>query len=220
LDVTVIFCGKLLGCPVRDANECASREETRTNTELCALSTVKPHGSMAALRSAPRRFRRTGQRNHRRAPGVRRRFGYANRVPAVFSGIRLLKVKDPSGGTTGRVKLYGALGVDGRSRRIQPMGRDNRSHTYCVAAGLPNVQNVRRFFWVPVRGGSPKITAQQGDSRRLRPIYPTPWQAGNHSAPGSQNCYRRLTDQAPAFFLRQLCWTQRQPAPPARRPRP
>jgi len=128
--------------------------------------------------------------------------------------------KDPSGGTTGRVKLYGALGVDGRSRRIQPMGRDNRSHIYCVAAGLPNVQNVRRFSWVPVRGESPKITAQQGDWRHLRPIYPMPWTAGNHSTPGSQNCYRRLTDQAPAFFLRQLCWTQRQPEPPARRPRP
>src|SRR5438105_8115681 len=38
------------------------------------------------------------------------------------------KRKDPSGGTTGRVKAIWALGVDGRSRRIQPMGRDYRSH--------------------------------------------------------------------------------------------
>src|SRR6266702_3612205 len=31
-------------------------------------------------------------------------------------------MKDPSGGTTGRVKPYGARGVDGRSRRIQLWG--------------------------------------------------------------------------------------------------
>jgi hypothetical protein len=56
------------------------------------------------------------------------------------------KRKDPSGGTTGRVKAIWALGVDGRSRRIQPMGRDYRSHTELVAATLPDVQSRRRFF--------------------------------------------------------------------------
>ena len=51
-------------------------------------------------------------------------------------------MKDPSGGTTGRVKPYGALGVDGRSRRIQPMGRDYRSH-------IDKSQHPRRTFKTP-----------------------------------------------------------------------
>jgi hypothetical protein len=52
------------------------------------------------------------------------------------------EMKDPSGGTTGRVKPYGALGVDGRSRRIQPMGRDYRSH-------INKSQDLRRTFKTP-----------------------------------------------------------------------
>ena len=126
------------------------------------------------------------------------------------------KMKDPSGGTTGRVKPYGALGVDGRSRRIQPMGRDYRSH-------INKSQHPRRTFKTPgdffnlVFGAiAAKITAQQAISRRLRPICPTPSTAGGHSAPGSRKRYRQ-TDRAPAFFLPQACRKPRQAEPPARR---
>ena len=125
------------------------------------------------------------------------------------------EMKDPSGGTTGRVKPYGALGVDGRSRRIQPMGRDYRSH-------IDKSQHPRRTFKTPaiffepcVLGDCRKITAQQAISRRLRPICPTPSTAGGHSAPGSRKRYRQ-TDRAPAFFLR-ACRKPRQAEPPARR---
>ena len=126
------------------------------------------------------------------------------------------EMKDPSGGTTGRVKPYGALGVDGRSRRIQPMGRDNRSH-------MDKSQHLRRTFKTPgdffnlVFGAiAAKITAQQPISRRLRPICPTPSTAGGHSAPGSRKRYRQ-TGQAPGFFLRQACLKPRQAEPSARR---
>src|SRR5439155_2317631 len=119
------------------------------------------------------------------------------------------KMKDPSGGTTGRVKPYGALGVDRRSRRIQPMGRDNRSH-------IDKSQHPRRTFKTPGDFFNPvlgeiaaKITAQQAISRRLRSICPTPSTAGSHSAPGSRKRYRR-TDRAPAFFLPQACLKPRQ----------
>jgi hypothetical protein len=124
------------------------------------------------------------------------------------------KMKDPSGGTTGRVKPYGALGVDGRSRRIQPMGRDNRSH-------IDKSQHPRRTFKTPddffnvVFGAiGAKTAAQQAISRRLRPICPTLSTAGSHSAPGSRKRYRR-TGQAPAFFLPQACRKPRQVEPPA-----
>src|ERR1700738_916233 len=52
LDVTGIFCGKLLRCPVRNATEHHSMKEHRINTGLFALSTVKWRAGMAALRRA------------------------------------------------------------------------------------------------------------------------------------------------------------------------
>jgi len=126
------------------------------------------------------------------------------------------KMKDPSGGTTGRVKPYGALGVDGRSRRIQPMGRDYRSH-------IDKSQHPRRtfkisgdFFSLVFWAIAAKITAQQAISRRLRPICPTPSTAGGHSAPGSRKRYLQ-TGRAPAFFRPQACLKQRQAEPPAPR---
>ena len=126
------------------------------------------------------------------------------------------EMKDPSGGTTGRVKPYGALGVDGRSRRIQPMGRDYRSH-------IDKSQHPRRTFKTPAIflnlvfwAIAAKITALQAISRRLRPICPTPSMAGGHSVPGSRKRYRQ-TDLAPAFFLHQACRKPRQAELPARR---
>jgi hypothetical protein len=56
LDVTGIFCGKLLRCPVRNRTQHQQEKESRTNTGLFALSTVKPHTGMAAMRGALRYF--------------------------------------------------------------------------------------------------------------------------------------------------------------------
>jgi hypothetical protein len=50
LDVTGIFCGKLLRCLVSVTTEHHQGQETRMNTGLFALSTVKLHSGMAALR--------------------------------------------------------------------------------------------------------------------------------------------------------------------------
>jgi hypothetical protein len=55
-DVTGIFCGKLLRCPVRNRIQRPQVKETRTNTGLFALSTVKPHSGMTAMRGALRYF--------------------------------------------------------------------------------------------------------------------------------------------------------------------
>ena len=71
------------------------------------------------------------------------------------------KMKDPSGGTTGRVKPYGALGVDGRSRRIQPMGRDNRSH-------INKSQHPGRTFKTPADFFNPVLGAVAAKSLRSR----------------------------------------------------
>src|ERR1700752_1187012 len=62
------------------------------------------------------------------------------------------KIKDPSGGTTGRVKAIWALGVDGRSRLIQPSGRDNRSHRHKSAAGAPTFKPPVIFLTFPPPG--------------------------------------------------------------------
>ena len=121
------------------------------------------------------------------------------------------KMKDPSGGTTGRVKLYGALGVDGRSRRIQPMGGIT-APTYISRSTSPNVQNAGRFFWPSVRGDCLEITAPLADWLHLRPIFPQPSTARSRSARGSRKRYRR-----PGHSLRQACRRPRQAEPPARR---
>jgi hypothetical protein len=55
-DVTGIFCGKLLRCPVCNRTQRHQVKETRTNTGLFAPSTVKPHSGMAAMRGALRYF--------------------------------------------------------------------------------------------------------------------------------------------------------------------
>src|ERR1700676_5561089 len=55
-DVTGIFCGKLLCCPVCNRTQRHQVKETRTNTGLFALSTVKPHSGMAAMRGVLRYF--------------------------------------------------------------------------------------------------------------------------------------------------------------------
>ena len=70
----------------------------------------------------------------------------ANRTRAQSSQNNNPEMKDPSGGTTGRVKPYGALGVDGRSRRIQPMGRDFRSHTHWSPRAYRTFKTAGKFF--------------------------------------------------------------------------
>jgi hypothetical protein len=111
-----------------------------------------------------------------------------------------------------------ALGVDGRSRRIQPMGRDYRSH-------INKSQHPRRTFktsgdfFNPLFGMiAGKITAQHAILRRLQPICPMPSMAGGHSAPGSRKRYRP-PGRAPAFFLPQACLKPRRAEPPVRQSR-
>ena len=216
-DVTWIFCGKLSRCPVRGATERAAIEETRTNTELSALSTVKLHGSMAALRSAPRSFR-LGR--HAEIPCVTRRTeSLQSASPRGAARLRpkpVPKMKDPSGGTTGRVKPYGRLGWMGARAEYSRWGGIT-APTYIKS------QHARRTFKTPCdffnlvfADDCRKITAQQAISRRLRPICPTPSMAGSRSVPGSRKRYRQ-TGQAPAFFLPRACRKPRQAEPPARR---
>ena len=197
----------------------ATIADTRTNTELSALSTVKPPSSMTALRSMRRRSldsahgkiayhaskRKTcGQRfaRHRKRRSLSRKADAENERP-----VR---------GDNRTGQAIWALGVDGRSRRIQPMGRDYRSH-------IDKSQHPRRTFKTPgdffnlLFGAiAAKITAQQAISRRLRPICLPPSTAGRQSAPGSRKRYRQ-TGRAPVLFLPQACLKQRQAEPPALR---
>ena len=126
------------------------------------------------------------------------------------------EMKDPSGGTTGRVKPYGRLGWMGARAEYSRWGG-------ITAPTSDKSQHPRRtfktsgdFFNLVFGAIAAKITAQQAISRRLRPICPTPSTAGGHSAPGSRKRYRQ-TGRAPAFFLPQACRKPRQAEPPARR---
>src|ERR1700691_2641624 len=81
------------------------------------------------------------------------------------------KTKDPSGGTTGRVKPYGALGVDGRSRRIQPRWGGITAPTNIGRGTVAARSNHRRFFlgffWRALRYGSTRRPAYGAATARL-----------------------------------------------------
>jgi hypothetical protein len=114
---------------VRDITERLDAEETRMDTGLFALPTVKACRSMAALRG--RRGDYPGQRH---AMSWSRTLGPDRTAIDVWCIGALpetaLKRKDPSGGTTGRVKLYGRLGWMGARAEYSRWGGDNRSHIY------------------------------------------------------------------------------------------
>ena len=58
------------------------------------------------------------------------------------------KNKDPSGGTTGRVKPYGRLGWMGARARYSPMGRDYRSHIHWSRQGRRTFKAACNFFYL------------------------------------------------------------------------
>ena len=82
------------------------------------------------------------------------------------------KTKDPSGGTTGRVKPYWRLGWMGARADTASMGRDYRSHRHCVARGTADVQTF--FDFLTTRAGifQRKFNALRGG--RFRQVRP-PW---------------------------------------------
>jgi hypothetical protein len=98
------------------------------------------------------------------------------------------KTKDPSGGTTGRVKPYGRLGWMGARARYSLSGRDHRSHTYCVAGDPPNVQKAIKEFFAP-RPFSPLPIAGHGRRAlpRCGPVDDAPdcWPPRRRSAAGA-----------------------------------
>jgi hypothetical protein len=197
--------------------ELRARRDRETPHEYGAVTALhrqaaRRHGRVAKRApiirlGGPKEILRRAERKGGKPTRAREAASYRKRIP---------KMKDPSGGTTGRVKPYGALGVDGRSRRIQPMGRDYRSHINKSQHPHRTFKTPADFFDLVLGAIAAKTTAQQAISRRLRPICPTPSTAGSRSVPGSRKRYRQ-TDRGPAFFLRQACRKPRQAAPPARR---
>ena len=129
LDATGIFCGKLLHCPVNVVTRAASSTESRENWGLSSLLTVKPHAGMAELRCPPAR----GQRQYDRFR--------LTEMPEISA-----KTKDPSGGTTGRVKLYGRLGWMGARAKYSLDGEGLPLPPILVAGGAPHVQTTGDFF--------------------------------------------------------------------------
>jgi hypothetical protein len=98
-----------------------SSPEVRENTGLFALSPVKPRRYGGEAQRPPRSFRRNSARafsfGSNQSEGLLTRFLPANRyAPTIQARGRLspesaMEIKDPSGGTTGRVKaIWGAWG--------------------------------------------------------------------------------------------------------------
>ena len=112
--MTGIFCGKLFRCPVREATEARNdRRYPHKYGVVCAIhrQAAQQHDRVAkpcvGVRSRVHTVKlRITQVNEKRvASGLR-----STASDAVSPKNLVPKMKDPSGGTTGRVKLYGRLG--------------------------------------------------------------------------------------------------------------
>jgi hypothetical protein len=206
---------------------------TRINTGLFALSTVKPHGGMAALRSA---FGHSAESTHRKyrhrfpvltesgPDGAAARYRKPKAAAADF-GQNVSEKKRPVRGDNRTGQAIWALGVDGRSRRIQPMGRDYRSHidksqqarrTFKTSDDFFNffIGRFRHAFRGFAAKNPGKITVPRGDWGRLPQICPTRSRAQSHSTLCSR---KRYCDRA--LFPRQADRKPRRRAPKGRRSR-
>jgi hypothetical protein len=110
LDVTGIFCGKLLSCP--DATFTRRRYRLKSGE----IRGFPPYPQSSGIAAWPGCGVAETANPSAAAGFVRRK-----------SEMRA-KTKDPSGGTTGRVKPYGRLGGWALAPNTASMGRDNHSH--------------------------------------------------------------------------------------------
>ncbi|MDB5611548.1 MAG: hypothetical protein JWP25_8448 [Bradyrhizobium sp.] len=170
LDVTGIFCGKLLLCPASVSTARQSRTKSRRNTGLFPYS---PSSRLAAWRVC-----RGSQL--RKCPKYRH------------------KTKDPSGGTTGRVKLYGRLGGWALAPNTASTGRDYRSHLYWSLRVAVRSKRPAIFFDFLTGISVRKIIAQRDDWLRQRRTFRTSPRPQARSRPWS-----REHPAGPKLFQRQ-----------------
>ena len=164
--MTGIFCGKLFRCPVREPTEARNdRRYPHKYGVVCAIhrqaarqhDRVPKHAS-AFAQAHTVKLRITQANEKRVAIGLR---GTAS--GAVSPEKLVPKMKDPSGGTTGRVKLYGRLGWMGaraeysrwggitaptlisRSTRAERSKRQAIFLTFCLER-LPQKSRRNRLF--------------------------------------------------------------------------
>ena len=109
------------------------------------------------------------------------------------------KMKDPSGGTTGRVKPYGRLGWMGARAEYSCWGGITAPTVISRSTRAARSKRRTNFFNLLFGSGSRKSRRNGAICRRLRPICPLPSTAGRRSAPGSRKRYRP-PDRAKAFF--------------------
>ena len=124
------------------------------------------------------------------------------------------KMKDPSGGTTGRVKaIWGAWGGWALAPNTAD-GGNYRSHIFKSRHPAERSRRSAIFLTIQFDGDCPEFTAPQAYWLYLQPIFPMPSTARRHSVRGSRKRYPQ-----PRHFLRRACrW---QPAEPStRRPLP
>jgi hypothetical protein len=130
--------------PAREKNE-RGRNETN-HSDAADKSCGKPPRSLAAtlVEFCPRS----------KAVEMRGSLGYpqsrATAAGPILAATQASpEAKDPSGGTTGRVKPYGARVGWVLAPNMASMGRNSRSHRYSVLRGRLGVQSAYGFFWIP-----------------------------------------------------------------------
>jgi hypothetical protein len=176
--------------------------ENRNNAGFSALSAVKRRAGMAALR--------------------RRRFIWGHKTDGRFAAWTCPKYgrnERPVRGDNRTGQAIWALGVDGRSRRIQPRwGGITAPTPICRGRGAARSTGLAIFltFLARIFGGifGRKIIAGRRDWLRRRPTCPRPWRR-----PAAARPWWREPAAGPELFQRQAGRKPRRPASPARRRR-
>src|SRR5947209_8935336 len=124
-----IFCGKLLSCPATAPMPTGLSTESRAAAASAPRSVVTPRADKAAMHATTIHVssRRSRGRRHPQKP------------------------KDPPGGTTGRVKLYGRWGGWALAPYTALSGRDNRSHLHWSPQAPGRSKRAANIFKLLVR---------------------------------------------------------------------
>jgi hypothetical protein len=163
--------------------ELRSKQQSNKSAQIRSCPPNPPSSGTAAwprcevrrdhfVRKDARNYRNVMQTNGKVAPQSRARRGVFQK-PASEN-------ERPVRGDNRTGQAIWALGVDGRSRRIQPMGRDYRSHTDKSQHPRRTFKTPGDFFNLVFGGNCRKITAQRAVWQRLRSIFQPPWMARRH----------------------------------------
>ena len=198
--------------------ELRSTQQSNKPAQIRSCPRYPPSSCTAAWPRCEARLDNCASRSQTESPGSANPRGAAQ--DAASSKKTCARNERPVRGDNRTGQAIWALGVDGRSRRIQPRWGGITAPTYIVSQqgrrtfkGPRNFFNfLRGVFLDRNRGFGAEFIARQRDWPRRRSTCPRPWRLPAGSGPVSEE-----PAVGPGHLLRRAPAKHRRPAPPVRR---